>query len=241
MVVVVRQKTQTSKNVWPQVQAISGLFIGAFFVLHMLSHYSLLRGWNEANDTLRNMRSIYRFPLFEGLLLVSLAAHLTSNTVLFLQRRKHVATVELSKRQPLGTVERTAHRYAGYVLTLVIVGHVFATRILPLLALEDPSDYDYTILAIVYDKVPFNLFAIYLAVFGMAGNWHFVYGVRSAIATISGSSVIGKPFPMTLKVMVMGMHILLINAVIALTGYYYVIDKSAKEKVAAKLMETLGV
>ncbi|KAG7364189.1 hypothetical protein IV203_037391 [Nitzschia inconspicua] len=64
-----------------------------------------------------------------------------------------------------------------------------------------------------------SLFKLYYIVLGMAGGWHLIYGVRSAMATLRGRSVQGTTFPMPLKLLASISHILLISVVLALGKY----------------------
>ena len=45
------------------------------------------------------------------------------------------------------------------------------------------------------EAIPGYVFHVYLVLLGMAGGWHLIYGTRSALGILSGSSVEGKPFP----------------------------------------------
>lgn len=215
---------------WRQIQAVSGLTFGIFLVLHLVCHYTLLHSWEFGNHTmLHTVRKVYQTSYFEfGLLLLPLLMHWTSNGVIYAERQKFEARKKprqedsnVKQRDPGGTLELKAHRYAGYFLTLSIVGHVFATRLSPLMVLNDPSRYDYTFVKLVNDLIPFGLFRAYLIIFGMCANWHLIYGTRRAIATLRGRSSRVSYFPMELKVLAMIMHVLIFCAVLAVTGHFY--------------------
>lgn len=211
-----------------KISAASGLLFGVFLVLHLLSHYSLVLGMETANDNLRFFRKIYQHPACEIALLVAVVAHMVSNTMLYIKRQKiDGSSKKEGGKEPAGSLELKGHRYTGYFLALSIFGHVIFTRIAPLFLLDDPSQYDYTFVNHAY-KLFGIFFPVYLVLFGMAGGWHLIYGTRSAIATLSGTSVVGKPFPFALKPVAAINHLLIINAVLAATGFYYVVDSETK-------------
>ena len=226
-----------------KMSAASGLAFGVFLVMHLISHYMLNLGYDKAQETMVTFRSIYQNPLFEVGLMAALVTHMYSNTCLYLGRSKINAKAKKEKdgKTPAGSAELTAHRIAGYILSMSIVGHVFATRLGAVLMLPDPSVYDYGFVGAVFAMIPMNIFPIYLCVFGMAGGWHLVYGTRSAIAILTGSSVVGKPVPIPLKMMAMGNHIAIVVAMAALGSYMTTIDMSEKESIRTKYFTDLGM
>lgn len=183
-------------------------------------------------------RKVYQNPLFEIGLFISLLAHMTSNTMIYLHRQKIEQKASAAKKdddakakvEPPGYYELKGHRYTGYFLSFAVIGHIFATRILPVFALDDPTQYDYTFLT--HAQALFGpVFGVYLMLFGIAGGWHLIYGTRSAITTLFlGSSVTGKPFPLALKPVALLNHVLIINAVLAVCfGVYYAVDMDTKD------------
>lgn len=122
-----------------------------------------------------------------------------------------------------------------------MVGHIGATRVLPMILLDDPLVFDYTYLTKVIRFFPNYSFAVYLFLLGATGGWHLIYGTRSAIATLSGSSVTGKPFPMILKALAIFSHVGILLAVLSLSGCFFVIRFSeSQEKWHKILMDTMG-
>jgi succinate dehydrogenase/fumarate reductase cytochrome b subunit len=218
-----------------KISAVSGLGFAVFLVMHFLSHYSLILGVDTANDNLRLFRKIYQHPVFEVALLVALMAHMASNTMIYIKRQKiDASSKKEGGKEPAGTMELKGHRYTGYFLSMSIFGHVAATRLAPLFFLDDPSQYDYTFITHANNLFG-SLFGVYLALLGIAGGWHLIYGTRSAIATLRGSSVAGKPFPFALKPVAALSHLLIINAVLAASGFYYVVDTETKAELYNKV------
>jgi len=229
---------------WKRLGAVSGLSFGIFLIFHLISHYSLIVGFETAQDNLLKFRTFYQHPVAETLLFGSLVLHMISNTIIYLKRRKTDAAIH-KKHEDHHLVEPSkelqAHRYAGYVIALFIVGHVFGARVAPLLFLEDPSMFDYSFIVAVNQKLPYNLLATFLLIFGLAAGWHLVYGTTSALAILSGSSIHGKPFPFLLKPLVVFMHLLIFNAVLGLAGYYYVVDMSKNVEAREQYLEDIGL
>jgi succinate dehydrogenase hydrophobic anchor subunit len=235
---------------WKQLNAVSGLLFGIFVVLHLGCHASLNLSWEKANANLQHARMIYQHPAFEILLFVVLMVHMASNAVLYTNRQKiHKAVAfsssttsskkEAGAKEPQGTLELKAHRAAGIILALSVFGHVAATRVAPFFILDDPSEYDYSFVTEANKRFPWNSFSIYLMIFSVAGVWHLIYGARSALAVLSGGSVHGTPFPMTLKFLSSACQLIMISAVAASTGYYYVIDTETKAQLHEKLYGTI--
>lgn len=228
-----------SLNTWRKLQAASGLVFAVFQSIHFLSHFSTLRGWDSGLAALTRARTIYHIPLFEVILFAALGLHLVSNGAVYFKRaalEKHGPSKKdddhgtkggtaTTAGSPPGSLELKAHRYAGYILSAFIFGHVFATRGVALFILDKPHDYDYSVLTAVSDDIPYA-FTLYLIIFGMAGNWHLVYGVRSALSTLTGHSVHFTPFPIPLKVVALTLHVLLIGSVLVVSGYWYAIDRT---------------
>lgn len=67
--------------------------------------------------------------------------------------------------------------------------------------------------------------------FGSSCHKDALYGTRSAIAILTGSSVVGKPVPIPLKMMALGNHLTIIAAMVALGSYMTTIDMSEKESI----------
>jgi hypothetical protein len=219
-----------------KISAVAGLCFAVFLAMHFLSHYSLILGVERANQNLRFFRKIYQHPVFEIALLVALMAHMASNTMIYIKRQKiDAVSKKEGGKEPAGTMELKGHRYAGYFLSMSIFGHVAFTRLAPLFLLDDPSQYDYYTFITHANSHFGSVFFIYLALMGIAGGWHLIYGTRSAIATLRGSSVAGKPFPFALKPVAALCHLLIINAVLAASGFYFVVDTETKADVYNKV------
>lgn len=221
-----------------KISAASGLYFGVFLVMHLSSHYSTIFGMDKAMQNVAFFRKLYQHPIFEIGLFVSLVAHMVSNALVNRHRQKierrssalKKSDDSIAKVEPPGSLELKGHRYTGYFLSLAIIGHVSATRIVPYFVLSDPSQFDYSFATYAQRAIFGPIFGLYLILLGMAGGWHLIYGTRSAITTLFfGSSVTGKPFPLALKPIALINHLLILNAVLAITGVYYAVDTETKE------------
>ena len=228
---------------WKKLSAVSGLSFGIFLIVHLISHYSLIVGFEKAQENLLKFRAIYQHPVAEVVLFSSLALHMVSNTIVYLKRRKTDAALHKKYEDHLQkpSAELLAHRYAGYVIAVSVIGHIIGTRVAPFVFLEDPSIFDYSFIVAIDQKLPYHFFAIYMIIFGVAAGWHLVYGTTSALAILWGSSIHGKPFPFVLKPLVVLMHLLIVNAVLALAGYYYVVDMEANAEPRGEYLEKIGI
>ena len=219
-----------------RTSAASGLVFGAFLAYHLYCHYSLYwKGYDAANNALIQGRVVYQNPLVEVLLALSVVVHMYANTALYLYRNKN--------KEKNASAELKAHRIAGYIMGLSIVGHVAATRLAPLYILEDDASvYNYGFVHAAASHLGGAPFYMYLMVFAMAGGWHLIYGTRSALATLSGTSVANKPVSIPLKVMALTNHVFILLGVLSLSGYFYTIHFSEEQVMEQdKLFTAMGL
>jgi hypothetical protein len=73
--------------------------------------------------------------------------------------------------------DKKYHRYAGYVLSLLVGGHAIATRIAPLVA---GVVIDYSFASVPMYTFPV-LFPIYYTILGCAGLYHLSWGALQAL------------------------------------------------------------
>lgn len=156
-----------------KVQAISGLCFALFLVLHLATTVSGVGGPATYDGTLASLRAIYRaHPIVEFLLIgASAAVHITCAILQFNRRRK-------SGPHPKPPFRLRLHRWSGYFLMLAIVGHVFATRVMP----SGAADYSYLAFSVLNWPVFINPY--YFAL-GLAGSIHFGLGLGFAASTLA--------------------------------------------------------
>ncbi|CAB9503738.1 expressed unknown protein [Seminavis robusta] len=228
-----------------KIQAASGLVMGLYVALHLFNHYKLNASYEQADAMMMSLRKFYRHPIYEISFVAALLTHFYTNCVLYTKRSKVEAAAQSksdgNKKSVAGSLELKAHRIAGYTLSVLVLVHAGATRITPLLYFDDPNVFDYSFGALVIPLVPFNLFSVYYMILGIAGGWHLLYGTRAAIATLSGTSVVGTEFPMLLKSVAMMNHILIVGAVAAMGKYAVQHDWSDKKEMHDRFLEVMGM
>ncbi|HNN92215.1 MAG TPA: hypothetical protein PKI03_08105 [Pseudomonadota bacterium] len=157
------------------IQAASGAIFALFLVLHLCTAASGTLGPSRYDATLATLRSVYRPHIAVELLVIGLAGsvHIACAIAQMVRRRKIVALK--------GAWWMRAHRLAGYFLLLVILGHVFATRIAPTLATGPTATgkADFAFLAFASLSVP-GFFWPYYLLLGIAGATHLGLGLHLA-------------------------------------------------------------
>lgn len=159
-----------------RTQAVSGLVFAVFLVLHLATSVSALFGERAYDGTIAVMRSYYRLAVVEivGVLGAALV-HATCGVLRALRRRRD------RRGKPMLVPWRIRlHRYAGYTMLLVFVGHVIATRAPSLLYGMSPN---FAFLNFSMVTVP-AFFYPYYAIFVAAGGYHLVHGVIAALRSL---------------------------------------------------------
>ena len=156
-----------------KIQAVSGLCFALFLVLHLATTVSGAGGPSTYDGTLASLRAIYRaHPVVEFLLIgVSAAVHIACGILQIVRRRK-------TRPNPKPPLRLRIHRWSGYFLMLVIVGHVFATRVMT----AGGADYSYLAFSILNWPVLINPY--YFAL-GVAGSIHFGLGLGFAASALA--------------------------------------------------------
>jgi len=177
-----------------KIQAVSGLCFAVFLVLHLATTVSATGGPVSYDGTLASLRAIYRaHPVVEFLLVgVSAAVHIACAILQILRRRK-------SPPSPKPSLRLRIHRWSGYFLMIVIVGHVYATRVMPAMA-GGAADFSYLAFSVLAWPYFINPYSYAL---GLAGAVHFGLGLgfaaealaplswrRTSIAVATGAAVL---------------------------------------------------
>jgi|SRR5688572_2561694 len=158
-----------------RVQAVSGLAFACFLALHLATTVSAAGGPATYDGTLASLRSVYRaHPIVEFLLIGAAAAvHIACAITGILRRRR-------SGPHPTPPIALGVHRWSGYALMLAIVGHVYATRVMPALA-DRGADFSYLAFSIL--AWPVFIKPYYYAL-GLAGAIHLGLGLGYAAAAL---------------------------------------------------------
>lgn len=162
------------------IQAVSGLSFSLFSSLHIGGHLLTNFSYHLGETAVFANRTIFHNPYFEiGVIGGSLAMHVTSGYLRGYMRKPakvHGKMLETKLK------ELNIHRTSGYLLSLFMIGHIGATRIVPLLVLDDPSviDLSYASYAMLQWK---SLFFPYYIALLFTGIYHSCYGIISALHT----------------------------------------------------------
>ena len=213
-----------------KIQALSGLFMAIYVAMHLTNHFMLNISYDAADQLMMKFRNVYQNPLFEVAFFAALAAHFYANYQIYTSRSKIASKKKNDDaKAPIAvSAELKAHRYAGYFLSIFVVTHVLAVSVTPLVYFDNAQDFDYSFAAAAIAFFPLHSFTVYYIVLGVAGGWHLVYGVRAAMATLQGKSVMGTAFPIPLRMLAAMSHLLIVGAVLALGKYYTNIEWSEK-------------
>ena len=163
-----------------RVQCVTGALFGLFVLVHLANLAAAPLGADAYNSFQRAARAVYQFPLVEigmlGVLLVHFACAILRIVRAGFRRRQQ------SRRARL-------HRYTGYFLMVVIVGHTAATRGVSLVIGSFPE----------FEGLSFSLwwmpaiFYPYYTLLALCGLFHAINGF------VIASSVLGRPLPGVLR------------------------------------------
>ena len=162
-----------------KIQAISGIVFATFLILHLVNMTIAMLGQAAYDSFQRAMRWYYQFPVTEivvvlGASLVHIAAALTR----VVRRRR--AGINSQKKIKL-TLRVRLHRYSGYFIVIVFIGHVIATRG-PSLLLGKLVDMSYLSYSIAI--LPLFFYPYYMLL-GVAGLYHLTNGVISVLRILN--------------------------------------------------------
>ena len=155
---------------WIRVQAASGLAFATFLALHLVNTAVAPAG-PEAYDGFQSAaRAFYQQPIVEiGLVLAPLAAHVTASVARIARRRR--------RKAPRPGLRMRLHRYTGWFLLAVIVGHVLATRGVGFW-FDAPAGFG--ALNFSLELVPYWFVPYYIAL-GASGAFHLWSGLAIAL------------------------------------------------------------
>ena len=146
-----------------RVQAASGLVFAVFLTLHLVNTALAAFGPAPYDAAQRSLRRLYQGYLPETVLTVALALHIGAGVTRARRRRGHGRPATRRVR---------VHRWAGWFLALVIVGHVAATRGVDLLFGAAPG---FEGVAYVTQRFPL-FFVPYYTALALCGLYHLTHG-----------------------------------------------------------------
>ena len=162
-----------------KIQAISGLVFATFLILHLVNMAIAMFGQVAYDSFQRAMRWYYQFPVAE--IVVVLAAsvvHIAAALTRVIRRRRAGKNSHKKIKLPLRV---RLHRYSGYFIVVVFIGHVVATRG-PSLLLGKLVDMSYLSYSIAI--LPLFFYPYYMLL-GIAGLYHLTNGVIFALRVLN--------------------------------------------------------
>jgi succinate dehydrogenase/fumarate reductase cytochrome b subunit len=184
---------------------LSGIVFSGFTTLHLATHTAALWGLSAANFTLSLTRWVYqKSPAMELLFALSAVVHVFSSAgvkVVEYNMYKNEADKALQKDE--GIIDsmdhstaitrkkhhhkktffdfmkpKTTHQITGSMLSVFLIGHVFATRFYPWSVLPDPSIIDESYVVLTIQKMP--VMVLYFGVLTFVGTYHMIHGLKLA-------------------------------------------------------------
>jgi hypothetical protein len=166
---------EASNSLLVKLQAASGSIFGIYAIMHLLNHASAHLGVETFTEIRHLLRLVYQSTLIETLIFFSLGVHLTVNTILISRRWKREKD---PKAQKSLTLAQKMHRWSGYFLGAVIVGHILATRYQQnFFGPEYQADFAFTTYGLKYYA---SIFYPYYFLLGVLGLYHLTYGMLRA-------------------------------------------------------------
>ncbi len=156
-----------------KLQAITGLIFATFVAVHLLNTWLAGLGPAAYDGVQVALRQVYQFVFVEVLILSALLVHVVVGIIRMVKEPTRTLTVRAR-----------VHRYAGFFLVLVIVGHILAVR--------GPSVFfdvypGFAGLAFSIEFLP-GFFYPYYLLLGMAGFYHALNGSGIALQRLRGRS-----------------------------------------------------
>lgn len=205
-------------NFLRRTQAVSGIMFGTFSTLHLGGHFLSNFSFRLADSALFATREVFRNPWVEYTFIgASLTLHIISSFVLAARRKTFKLQFAGSSVLDLKRREISLHRVTGYILSFLILIHITATRLLPLMYMEDPDIIDLSM--VTHSMIgKYGIMHAYYITLGAAGLYHSFYGANEAFGFLGLPKLKFKPgwwisFGYT-------MILFSISTVLALSGCY---------------------
>ncbi|KXS15758.1 hypothetical protein M427DRAFT_56583 [Gonapodya prolifera JEL478] len=242
-----------------RIQAASGLAFASFSVIHLSSWILLHSGsFDTADAALRVFRLYYQHPLVEPVVVGgSLLVHVGSSLARIARRQTSAASRKSVTFEPAEediaqeptattslspvTLDKSYHRYAGWILALQVPIHVTATRINPLKILGAQASAK--VIGAHFASFPTVVypvgFRVYYALLATSGLYHTVAGIGYALKTLrllppsttdaAAAAVIAPSDETSLRIRRWVLLGLGLSTVAALSGVYYEVRFSEEQ------------
>ena len=206
-----------------KLQAITGVIFAGFLALHLINTWLAVTGPDTYDAVQGLLRSVYQFIAVEALLLAALSVHVAVGITRLVQEPPR----QLSLRARL-------HRYAGFFLAVVIVGHILAVR--------GPSWFfgvypGFEGLAFSLEFLP-GYFYPYYFLLGLAGFYHGLNGLSVAAGRLGRRVVVSRGVLVTTTGMA---AVLMLSALLGLGGQLFDVGEPSNGAFADLARDLLGV
>ncbi|KAL9643307.1 hypothetical protein ABK040_014762 [Willaertia magna] len=151
------------------IQRLSGAAFSVFVTLHLLTTASAALSNESYDHYLALFRKFYRpNPMVEGLVVVlPLIVHMISNSLIFMKKK------DIKTEKPIQVpLSKKIHTYTGYLLSLLVPVHAFATRFGP-----KEASFEH-IQEAIHHEMGINVAVPYFSVYLAIAVYHTIYGLN---------------------------------------------------------------
>ena len=206
-----------------RLQAISGLAFATFLLLHLANTMLATLGQGRYDGFQRGVRGYYQWaPIELSVVIAAPLVHVAAAAVRILRRRRLRAKTGRTPPGAPGWRVRL-HRYSGYYLVVVVVGHMLATRA-PGVFLGIPADFSF--LTFSLESMPLFFYPYYIS-FAFCGVIHVTHGTLLALRVLGlrlpswATAPRSRPF----WVVVSLAALMALAGVLALGGAFHPVDR----------------
>jgi succinate dehydrogenase/fumarate reductase cytochrome b subunit len=208
-----------------KLQAGTGILFAAFVAVHLVNTWLGALGPSIYDGVQGVLRNAYQWLPLEALLLAALLVHIVVGIMRIASEPKRTLTLR-----------SRLHRYAGFLLLVVIVGHVLAVR---------GSSWFFDVypgfagLAFSIDYLP-GYFYPYYFLLGMAGFYHALNGVGIAAGRLGLRPWIGSLSTRAVAIASGFAGVAMLAALLGLGGVWFDVGDVQSSAFAQLAFELLG-
>jgi len=213
-----------------KLQAITGLIFATFVAVHLLNTWLAGLGPAAYDGVQVALRQVYQFVFVEVLILSALLVHVVAGVMRIVKEPKRTLTIRAR-----------VHRYAGFFLMLVILGHILAVRGSSMFFDVYPG---FAGLAFSIEFLP-GFFYPYYLLLGVAGFYHALNGSGIALQRLRGRlGGLGWRFVLPQRRLALASSVAALVMVVSLLGFggvWFDVGDVASSDFARLAKELLGV
>ncbi len=213
-----------------KLQAITGLIFATFVAVHLLNTWLAGLGPAAYDGVQVALRQVYQFVFVEVAILSALLVHVVAGVMRIVKEPKRTLTIRAR-----------VHRYAGFFLMLVILGHILAVRGSSMFFDVYPG---FAGLAFSIEFLP-GFFYPYYLLLGVAGFYHALNGSGIALQRLRGRlGGLGWRFVLPQRRLALASSVAALVMVVSLLGFggvWFDVGDVASSDFARLAKELLGV